>query len=250
MEQSPFSLENKTILVTGASSGIGKAIAQECAKAGARIVLTARNKERLEQTKRGLKGDRHLAITADLTDKNELKMLVSKIDKLDGVVFCAGVVKTLVMKQAEDSDVEHLFNTNILSVVHLSIMLIQQKKLNRESSIVFISSVSGVNCGYIGGGIYGATKAALLGYMKGLALEMAPRGIRVNAITPGMVESNILAESDISEEQIAEDKKKYPLYQRYGKPEEIGYAAVYLLSDATKWMTGSSILIDGGYTLL
>ena len=121
--------------------------------------------------------------------------------------------------------------------------------MNRDGSLVFISSISGVKCGYIGGGVYGATKAALQGYIKGLALELAPRGIRVNSILPGMIETNLLDECEISQEQIEEDKKKYPLYKRYGRPEEVGYAAVFLLSNASKWMTGSSLLIDGGYTL-
>lgn len=98
------------------------------------------------------------------------------------------------------------------------------------------------------GSIYGATKGALEGFTKAIALELAPRKIRVNTITPGMVESNLLNNSEISEEQLEIDKSRYPM-KRYGKPEEVGYAAIYLLSDATKWMTGSSLLIDGGYTL-
>lgn len=141
-----------------------------------------------------------------------------------------------------------MFQINAFSSIRLVRALIQNKKLEKEASIVFVSSISGVKCGYIGGSLYGATKGALEGFTKATALELAPRKIRVNTINPGMVESNLLNNSEISEEQLEADKMKYPM-KRYGKPEEIGYAAVYLLSDATKWMTGSSLLIDGGYTL-
>ena len=141
-----------------------------------------------------------------------------------------------------------MFQTNAFSSIRLIRSLVQGKKLEKEASIVMISSISGVRCGYLGGSIYGATKGALEGFTKAIALELAPRKIRVNTITPGMVESNLLNNSEISEEQLEIDKSRYPM-KRYGKPEEVGYAAIYLLSDATKWMTGSSLLIDGGYTL-
>ena len=105
-----------------------------------------------------------------------------------------------------------------------------------------------MKCGYLGGSIYGATKGALEGFTKATALELAPQKIRVNTITPGMVETSLLKDSEIDSELLEADKQKYPL-RRYGNPEEVGYSAVYLLSDATKWMTGTSLLIDGGYTL-
>lgn len=246
--QSIFSLTDKTILITGASSGIGKAVALQCAAAGANCIITARNKARLIDTLNSLDGEKHQMFIADLSDNDHIEKLLCSVTKLDGIVCCAGIVETKVLKFTDENDLERLFQINAFSSIRLVRALIQNKKLEKEASIVFVSSISGVKCGYIGGSLYGATKGALEGFTKATALELAPRKIRVNTINPGMVESNLLNNSEISEEQLEADKMKYPM-KRYGKPEEIGYAAVYLLSDATKWMTGSSLLIDGGYTL-
>lgn len=246
--QNPFSLEGKTILITGASSGIGKAVAQECATAGATCIITARNEERLSATLNSLVGEGHLVKLADLSRTESIETLVEQLPKLDGVVSCAGIVETKMLKFTEEDDLLRLFNTNAFSSIRLIRTLVQQKKLKKEASIVIISSISGVKCGYIGGSIYGATKGALEGFVKATALELAPQKIRVNTITPGMVETSLLKDSEIDSELLEADKLKYPL-KRYGNPEEVGYSAVYLLSDATKWMTGTSLLIDGGYTL-
>ena len=235
--QNPFSLEGKTILITGASSGIGKAVAQECAAAGAACIITARNEDRLTVTLSSLEGEGHQLLLADLSSTDSIERIVEQLPKLDGVVSCAGIVETKILKFTEEDSSIRLIRT-----------LIQQKKLKKEASIVMISSISGVKCGYLGGSIYGATKGALEGFTKAIALELAPQKIRVNTITPGMVETSLLKDSEIDSELLEADKQKYPL-KRYGNPEEIGYSAVYLLSDATKWMTGTSLLIDGGYTL-
>ena len=246
--QNPFSLEGKTILITGASSGIGKAVAQECAAAGATCIISARNEERLSATFGSLEGDGHQSVLADLSNSADIEKMVEQLPKLDGIVSCAGVVETKVLKFTEDEDLRRLFETNTFSSIRLIRSLVQEKKLEKEASIVLISSISGVKCGYVGGSIYGATKGALEGFAKATALELAPRKIRVNTIIPGMVESNLLDNSEIGTDQLEQDKQRYPL-KRYGQPDEIGYAAVYLQSDATKWMTGTSLLIDGGYTL-
>jgi len=245
----PFSLEEKTILITGASSGIGKAIAIQCAAAGAKCILTARNESRLNETLKSLAGDGHRYVCADLSSLDGVLSLLTQLDeKLDGVVCAAGIVETQVLKSTEEADLERQFNTNAFSSIRLIRELVQQKKLYKDASIVLISSISGVKCGYIGGSIYGATKGALEGFVKATALELAPQRIRVNTITPGMIESHLLDNSDIDTEQLEADKQRYPL-KRYGQPDEVGYAAVYLLSNATEWMTGTSLLIDGGYTL-
>lgn len=246
--QNPFSLEGKTILITGASSGIGKAVAQECAAAGATCIITARNEERLSVTLNSLDGEGHQYMLADLSNSECIETIVEQLPKLDGVVSCAGIVETKILKFTEEDDLLRLFNTNAFSSIRLIRTLVQQKKLKKEASIVIISSISGVKCGYLGGSIYGATKGALEGFTKAIALELAPQKIRVNTITPGMVETSLLKDSEIDSELLEADKQKYPL-KRYGNPEEVGYSAVYLLSDATKWMTGTSLLIDGGYTL-
>lgn len=248
MEYFPFSLSGKTILVTGASSGIGRAVAHECAAAGAVCLITARNKERLQHTLEELQGEGHQMFFADLADITAIETIVGNLPKLDGVVSCAGVVETKMLKFTEEEDLQKLFETNAFSAIRLIRALVQNKKLKKESSVVFISSISGVKCGYIGGSIYGATKGAIEGFAKATALELAPQKIRVNTITPGMVETSLLKDVEVDQDQIDADKLKYPM-KRYGKPEEIGYSAVYLLSDATKWVTGASLLIDGGYTL-
>ena len=246
--QNPFSLEGKTILITGASSGIGKAVAQECAAVGATCIITARNEDRLTVTLSSMEGEGHQLLLADLSSTDSIERIVEQLPKLDGVVSCAGIVETKILKFTEEDDLLRLFNTNAFSSIRLIRTLVQQKKLKKEASIVMISSISGVKCGYLGGSIYGATKGALEGFTKATALELAPQKIRVNTITPGMVETSLLKDSEIDSELLEADKQKYPL-KRYGNPEEIGYSAVYLLSDATKWMTGTSLLIDGGYTL-
>ena len=244
----PFSLEGKTILVTGASSGIGRAIAIECSKMGATIVLTARNEERLDETLSLMVGENHTEIVADLTDFEQIEKLVENLHRIDGFVSVAGIARPLVVALAENRDIEEIFRTNTFSAISLTQQLIQQKKLNNNSSLVYISSISGTKMGSIGGGLYGASKGAIEGFIKGTALELAPRCIRLNTVTPAMITTPIFDNCEISNEQLEEDKIRYPL-KRYGKPEEVAYAVVYLLSDATQWVTGTSLLIDGGFTL-
>ncbi len=246
--RSIFSLIGKTILITGASSGIGKAVAQQCAAAGAICIITARNQSRLKHTLDSLEGEGHQMVVADLADLSSIERLSSELPKLNGVVCCAGVVEIKMLKFSEDDDLQQLFNTNAFSVIRLVRILVQQKRLHKESSIVIISSISGVKCGYLGGSIYGATKGALEGFIKATALELAPQKIRVNTIAPGTIETPLINDSIIDADQLEADKLRYPM-KRYGLPEEVGYAVVYLLSDASCWITGISLLLDGGYTL-
>lgn len=246
--QDIFSLTGKIILITGASSGIGRAVAQQCAAAGATCIITARNKERLAQTLDSLSGEGHQMILSDLSNEEGIANLLSIMPKVNGVVCCAGVVETKMLKFTEEEDLHRLFTTNAFSTIRIIRDMVQQKKFCKESSIILISSISGVKCGYLGGSLYGATKGALEGFVKAIALELAPQKIRVNTITPGMIETPLMADSVIDAELLETDKLRFPL-KRYGKAEEVGYAAVYLLSDATKWVTGTSLLMDGGYTL-
>lgn len=244
----PFSLANKTILVTGASSGIGRAIAIVCSQMGAKLFITGRNETRLAETFSLLEGEGHLQICADLINADELTKLVEELPKLDGVVNSAGITKTLVLQFIEKEDVDDIMTINALVPIHLTRLIIQQKKLNKGASLVFVSSINGNNCAFIGSSVYAASKSALTGFMKAVALELAPRGIRANCINPGMIDTDLLSHGSIGAEELEKDRLKYPL-KRYGKPEEVASAAVYLLSDATQWMTGSSLLLDGGYTL-
>ena len=244
----PFSLENKTILVTGASSGIGRAIAIECSKMGASVILTARNETRLQETLSQMHSNHHSIIVADLSCQDDLPLLIEKNPVLDGLIHCAGLVKTLPFQFVNADTLTEIMSVNFTAPALLSAQLVKKKKLAKNASIVFISSVSGSLCVWAGNSIYSASKAAINGLMKNMALDLAPKGIRVNSVLPAMVESNILDADTISSDQIEEDKKRYPL-KRYGKPEEIAYAVIFLLSDASKWLTGTSLIIDGGYTL-
>jgi NAD(P)-dependent dehydrogenase (short-subunit alcohol dehydrogenase family) len=244
----PFSLVGKTILVTGASSGIGRSTAVICSQMGANLIITGRNKERLTETFSLLEGVNHQQFCADLTNPVEMEALVESLPKLDGVVNNAGIAKPLVLQLTDAEDVNEVMQINALVPIHLTRLVLQHKKLNKGASLVYISSVNGNNCAYIGSTIYAASKSAITGFMKGVALELATRAIRANCINPGMIVSDLLKSGSIGEEELEKDRLKYPL-KRYGKPDEVAYAVVYLLSDATQWITGSSLLIDGGYTL-
>ena len=246
--QDIFSLREKVILITGASSGIGRAVAQQCAAAGATCIITARNQDRLKETLEGLPGEGHQMILSDISLVGGINNLVSNLPKVNGVVCCAGVVETKMLKFTEEDDLQRLFSTNTFSTIRLIRDMVQQKKLNKEASIILVSSISGVRCGYLGGSLYGASKGALEGFIKATALELAPQKIRVNTIMPGMIETPLMADSVIDSEQLEADKLRFPL-KRYGLASEVGYASVFLLSDATKWITGTSLLMDGGYTL-
>jgi NAD(P)-dependent dehydrogenase (short-subunit alcohol dehydrogenase family) len=244
----PFSLENKTILITGAASGIGRAAAIQCAEMGAKVIMVDLNEEGLKESQNIIGQTETEYCALDLTDLDKLEEMVSSLPKLDGVVSNAGIVLSLLAKFSEAKDMERIFKINTFSHINLIQQLIAQKKLNKGASIVFTSSMSGVYCGLAGGSLYGATKSAILGYTKALAIELAPRGVRVNTIHPGMIETPLTNGTALSKELLEEDAKNYPL-GRYGKPEEIAYSIVYLLSDATVWMTGSQLLIDGGYSV-
>ncbi|MDR0865173.1 MAG: SDR family oxidoreductase [Candidatus Symbiothrix sp.] len=244
----PFSLKDKTILVTGASSGIGRAIAIVCSQMGVNLILTGRNEDKLKDTLSRCEGTNHNYLLADLNKKEEIESLVEQLPKLDGFVNSAGIVKTLLLTFMELNDINEILQTNSISVMNLTRLLIINKKFNKESSIVYISSINGNNCSVIGNSAYSASKAMLNGFMKAIALELASKKIRVNCVNPAMIETDILKNSFVDAEDIKKDKLKYPL-KRYGKPEEVAYAVVYLLSDAAQWITGSSLVIDGGYTI-
>jgi NAD(P)-dependent dehydrogenase (short-subunit alcohol dehydrogenase family) len=245
----PFSLAGKQILVTGASSGIGRAIAIECSKLGAKVIVTGRNVEDLKKTYLELEGDENFAIPADLTNTSNLDSLVAQLPLLDGVVHSAGVSYPTPFPFVNAEKINQTFSVNFNAPVLLNLALLKQKKINRKASIVFISSISGVHISSPGGSVYSASKAAINGIMKGMAIDLAGKSIRVNSINPGMVETDILLGSGLTEEQLLDEKKKYPL-KRFGLPSEIAYAVVYLLSDASQWVTGSNLKVDGGYSIL
>ena len=245
----PFSLEGKTILVTGASSGIGRAVAIECSKMGAVVYLTARNEERLRETLAAMDGAGHQYILADLTDDAAIKAMVEQLPQLDGVVCAAGISMLKPIQVLTENDIQTIFATNYSAPVLLTKALAKKRKLNNEASLVYISSVSGNGNTATALSLYGSSKSALNSFVKYAALEFSGKKIRCNSICPGRIETNLLQNQTMSPEDIEKDIAKYPLH-RYGKPEEVAQTAVYLLSDVTKWITGTSITIDGGRTLV
>ncbi len=239
----PFQLINKTILVTGASSGIGRGIAIACAEMGAQVVLTARNRARLNETLSQMDGDGHVIIPADLTNIEERTSLVEQLPTLDGVVHCAGIGYRVPCKGVEQCDVEMVLKPNTEAPILLQGELLRGKKIASGSAVVFIASCA-ATMPTMGNALYSASKAAIVAYAKVLAQELAPRKIRVNCISPTMVMTD-LALVGATQEQLDEAEKLYPL-KRYGKPEDIAYLAVYLLSNASEWVTGSNMEITGG----
>ena len=244
----PYSLEGKTILVTGASSGIGQATAIQCSKMGAHIVVTGRNVERLQETYDKLEGEGHKQIVADLINIEDLDMLVKTVEGLDGVVLCAGRAMTSPFAFNTREKYDEIFSINFFSPVELLRLLVKKKKLNKNSSVVFVSSIGGVFGYSFGNSAYGATKSALNSTMKSCAIELAPKKVRVNSVNPGMVNTKLIQGGSITEEQHQADMERYPL-KRYGEPEDIAFGIIYLLSDAASWITGHSLVIDGGITI-
>ena len=243
----PFSLSGKTILVTGASAGIGRGIAIACAGMGAQVVLTARNAERLQETLSMLEGEGHSYIVADLTIETQRAALVNKLPMLDGVVQCAGVGSRVPCKMLSQEDLDHVMKPNTEAPMLLQALLLSEKKIQKQASVVFIASAA-ATMPTAGNAVYSASKAAMVAYAKCLALELAPRQIRVNCISPTMVWTD-LALVGATTEQLTEAEKNYPL-KRYGQPQDIAHLAVYMLSDASGWMTGSDVQITGGSQML
>ncbi len=240
----PFSLEGKTVLVTGASSGIGRGIAIACSKMGATIILTGRNQLKLEGTLALLEPGEHKIICADLTSNESIATMMAHLPTLDGVVHCAGIGQRVLCKVATEHDVDAVMDTNFKGPVLLQTELLKSKKIAKGSSIVFIASISSWSPS-IGNAFYSASKGAIVSYANCLALELAPRKVRVNCISPAMVWTDLVLQEGVEEEQLKEDEQKYPL-KRYGTPEDIANLAIYMLSDASSWMTGSNVNITGG----
>ena len=240
----PFSLERKSILVTGASSGIGKSIAVLCSKMGANVIITARREDKLKETLDEMDGDYNQYIVADLSKEKDINDLVEKIPKLDGVSHCAGVGSRLLCKNITRKDIDYVMGANFVAPVMLQTALITNKKINKGASIIFIASY-GASSPAIANSVYSASKGAIISYANCLALELAPRNIRVNCISPAMVWTDLIAKDGVSEEMLRADERLYPL-GRYGQPNDISPLAIYLLSDASGWMTTTNVKINGG----
>ena len=241
-----MSMQGKHILVTGASSGMGRAFAQMIAAQGGQITLLARNKERLTKTLQSLDGKGHHVYTCDLTDEEQLKDFVSNTTAFDGIVLCAGINEFVPVKFVKQEKLSRMFQTNYFSQLILIQMLLKKKLVNKGASIVFISSVSSI-MGVQGTLLYASSKGAINSAVRVLASELAGQKIRVNAILPGIVRTEMLSGTNITEEQFTLQETLYPL--GLGTPEDVGNAVLYHLSDASRWLTGQCMVLDGGLTL-
>ena len=249
MSYNPYSLEGKTILVTGASSGIGKATAIECSKLGARVIITGRDEARLQQTLSSLEGEGHVVIAAGLGEDDGIRFLVERVPVLNGIVHAAGISDTVLFQFLKKERLENIFNINFFAQVVLSQLLIKKKLLRKGGSIAFLSSIHGPITAHIGNSMYSATKGALSAMMRNMSIELASKGIRVNAVLPGMTETPLIHNDDITQEQLNKDMELYPL-KRYADPREIAWAIIYLLSDASTFTIGANLVVDGGFTVL
>lgn len=250
----PFSLENKVIIVTGASSGIGAQCAIDCSKMGARVVLVARNEERLKQTlEQCEESSRHIILPLDLSSsdglKDAIKDVVAKVGKINGVVNCAGMSSVTPLKLITDELLDQFFRTNVYSAINLSKEVTRVGNYDKEGgcSIIFFASIMGL-CGDKCKTMYSATKGALIAAARSMACELAKNKIRVNVVSPGAIETPInaklphMADPELRKE--LEDKHLLGL----GECSDISNACIYLLSDAAKWVTGQNLIVDGGYT--
>lgn len=236
----PFHLRGKRILVTGASSGIGRAIAIECAHAGAAVVATARDAQRLADTLAAMGEGEHLAVRADLSDLEQMAMLVTQAGAIDGVVHSAGIQGLTPMRMMRQSFLDQVIGTNFMAPAMLTQKLLANKSLRNGASIVFLSSIA-AHTGTVGVGAYSSSKGAIEGLMRVLALETAPRAMRVNALAPGLIDTPLVNGDRVF---LEEKGKAYPL--GLGQPEDVAYAAVYLLADISRRVSGISLHIDGG----
>ncbi|MBD8629985.1 SDR family oxidoreductase [Oxalobacteraceae sp. CFBP 8755] len=239
--QHPFHLRGKTVLVTGASSGIGRAVAVECARAGARVVINGRDAVRLADTLAVLDaGLEHVACVADLTDPPQMARLVAACGELDGVVHAAGVHGVTPLRMLRQSFMQTVLDANFLAPLMLTQQLLAKKMLRNGASLVFMSSIA-AHTGTVGVGPYSASKAALEGMIRPLALEIASRAMRANAIAPGLVDTPLVND----DRAWLDDKANmYPL--GLGRPEDVAYAAIYLLADISRKVTGTQLHLDGG----
>lgn len=251
--KNPFSLEDKKILVTGASSGIGQAIAIWISRMGGQVALLARSKEKLEKTFSLLEGCNHRIVPLDLLSQEyeieeTIDNLIQEWGPLHGMVHSAGLYVMSPLRSFRYEESEEIFKLNYNVFLLLSKILVKKGKMLPQSSIVAISSVAGLK-GNVALSLYGASKAALISSIRSIALEYASKGIRFNSICPGWVDTPMLKST---REKLGEELFEQNIVSSHplglGTPNDIAYAAIYLLSDASRWVTGSSLIIDGGYS--
>lgn len=244
----PFHLHNKTVLITGASSGIGKQAAIASSIMGASVILTGRHEASLKNTMSLLSGNSHQLIICDLLKIEDIEKLISEIPCIDGFVNCAGVVNPFPLGFLSKEKINETMFPNFYAAVELSNLLLRKKKVNQAASLVFMSSISSDHP-HKGSSLYSASKAAIEAFSKTIAVEYAHQFIRSNCIAPALIQTNMLDEAfkNLPQEQYQKEKSKYPF--GIGQPEDVANLIVFLLSPASKWITGQTIKMDGGLLL-
>ena len=241
----PFQLTNKTILVTGASSGIGRETAVKCSQMGAKVIACGRNQERLESTLSCLDGSGHQLFAGDLSCSDFLNELIGSIENIDGALLAASQTMLLPVLFSTEEKFKELFGNNFFPNVELLRLLMKKKKIRANGSVVYVVSVGGTNIFEPGLSAYGSAKAALNSFIRYAALEFASKKVRINGISPGSIDTPMLREGNVSKDSLEECVSRCPL-KRLGTPEDVANGAIYLLSDASSWVTGQTLVIDGG----
>ncbi len=252
MIKNDFSLENRIILITGASSGIGRQCAITCSQKGATVALFGRNNAKLNETLELMSNkDRHILFSNDLIEydqiSNSVNNVVSQKGKIHGLINCAGISTTLPLNALSPKKMELYLKTNVIGAINLTKQVVKSSNFSESGgSIVFISSVMGI-VGEKGKTLYSMTKGALIAAVKSMAIELADRKIRINSISPGVVETPMSDKAAYSRTEESRNRigMLHPL--GLGKPEDIAYAIIFLLSDAARWITGTNLIVDGGY---
>ena len=244
----PFSLEGKTILVTGSSSNIGRQIAVKCSEMGAKVIATARNEERLKETLSKMTGEGHQIVQSDLSKSEQIPALVEQLPELDGIVMCAAVFRTTPIRNNRRKYTEEMFEINTFANIDLVQLLLKKRKIKDGGSILFISSVAAYRP-YAGNALYSATKGAINSFCQVLAIEQGSRKIRANCVSPGIIQSDMeVKDWAVTQEDLDKEEARFPL--GFGHTKDIAYAAVYMMSDASKWVTGTNMIVDGGQSII
>lgn len=245
----PFSIEGKTFLITGAASGMGKATAVICAKMGATVIGVDYNYDGVQSTINELEGDSHQCYKLNLADESSWNVMLETMPVVDGIANCAGIANMNPFPFISKQELDKVFSVNFMGPVMLVNQILKKKKLNKGGSVVFVSSVDGPKVVHAGNSVYSASKNALVGMSRNMAIDLAGKKIRVNCVLPGTTDTPLIRTENVTEEMLAETAKSFPL-KRFGTPEDMANAIIYLLSDASSFVTGTELVVDGGYSII